>query len=115
MDLARQAPLSMGLSRQGYWSGLSFPSPGDLPNTGIKPRSPALQADALSSELTREAPSDALGPPKASIKTCPLTPKTHLRERSSLFQQSGGPYSPERLRAFEQQSPPPALNLKTPV
>ena len=45
-----QAPLSMGFSRQEYWSGLPFPSPEDLPNPGIKPRSPALQADALSSE-----------------------------------------------------------------
>ena len=43
-------PLSMGFSRQEYWSGLPFPSPGDLPNPGIEPRSPALQADALSSE-----------------------------------------------------------------
>ena len=44
------APLSMGFSRQKYWSGLPFPSPGDLPNPGIEPGSPALQADALSSE-----------------------------------------------------------------
>ena len=48
--VARQAPLSMGFSRQEYWSGLPFPSPGDLPNPGIKPGSPALQADASSSE-----------------------------------------------------------------
>ena len=48
--VAYQAPLSMGFSRQVYWSGLPFPSPGDLPNPGIEPRSPALQADALPSE-----------------------------------------------------------------
>ena len=48
--IARQAPLSMGFSRQEYWSGLPFPSPGDLPNPGIESGSPALQADALSSE-----------------------------------------------------------------
>ena len=48
--VAHQAPLSMGFSRQEYWSGLPFPSPGDLPEPGIKPRSPALQADALTSE-----------------------------------------------------------------
>ena len=47
--VARQA-LSMGFSRQEYWSGLPFPSPGHLPSPGIEPRSPALQADALSSE-----------------------------------------------------------------
>ena len=45
--VARQAPLSMGFSRQEYWSGLPFPSPGDLPNPGAEPRSPALQADSL--------------------------------------------------------------------
>ena len=42
-----QAPLSMGFSRQEYWNGLPFISPGDLPDPGIEPRSPALQADAL--------------------------------------------------------------------
>ena len=41
--VARQAPLSMGFPRQEYWSGLPFPSLGDLPETGIKPGSPALQ------------------------------------------------------------------------
>ena len=45
-----QVSLSMGFSRQEYWSGLPFPSPGDLPDPGIKPRSPALQADTLPSE-----------------------------------------------------------------
>ena len=44
--VAHQAPLHMGFSRQEYWSGLPFPSPGDLPDPGIEPRSPALQADA---------------------------------------------------------------------
>ena len=43
-SIARQAPLSMGFPRQEYWSRLPFPSPGDLPHPGIKPRSPALQA-----------------------------------------------------------------------
>ena len=47
---AHQAPPSMGFSRQEYWSGLPFPSSGDLPDPGIKPTSPALQADALTSE-----------------------------------------------------------------
>ena len=48
--VAHQAPPSMGFSRQEYCSGLPFPSPGDLPDPGIEPRSPALQADALISE-----------------------------------------------------------------
>ena len=48
--VAYQACPSMGVSTQEYWSGLPFPSPEDLPNPGIKPGSPALQADALTSE-----------------------------------------------------------------
>ena len=48
--VAYQAPPSMGFSRQECWSGLPLPSPGDLPNPGIEPGSPALQADALLSE-----------------------------------------------------------------
>ena len=48
--VAHQAPLSMGFSRQEYWGGLPFPSPGDLPDPGIKSKSPALQADTLTSE-----------------------------------------------------------------
>ena len=48
--VAYQVACSMGFSRQEYWSGLPFPSPGDLPDSGIEPRSPALQADTLTSE-----------------------------------------------------------------
>ena len=48
--VAHQAPPSMGFSRQEYWSGLTFPFPGDFPNPGIEPKSPALQADTLTSE-----------------------------------------------------------------
>ena len=48
--IARQAPLSMGFSKLEYWSGLPFPSPGDLPNPGFKPRSPTLKVDSLLSE-----------------------------------------------------------------
>ena len=48
--VARQAPLSMAFSKQEYWSGLPFPSLGHLPNPGIEPGCPALQADALPSE-----------------------------------------------------------------
>ena len=54
--VACQTTLSMGFSRLQYWSGLPFPSPGDLPNPGIEPGSPALQTDAL--------PSEPLGKPK---------------------------------------------------
>ena len=48
--VACQAPLSIGFSRQEYWSELLFPSPGDLPDPGIEPGPPALQADSLPSE-----------------------------------------------------------------
>ena len=48
--VAYKAPLSMEFSRQEYWSGLPFPSPGDLPDPGIEPWSPALQTDTLPSE-----------------------------------------------------------------
>ena len=48
--IARHAPLSTGFSRQEYWSGLPYPPPGDLPNPGIEPGCPALQADSLPSE-----------------------------------------------------------------
>ena len=51
MAVAYQAPPSMEFSRQEYWSGVPFPSPGDLPNPGIEPGSPTSQADTLPSEL----------------------------------------------------------------
>ena len=60
-----EASLSMGFSRQEYWSGLPFPPPGDLPNPGIEPVSPvspASQMDSLPSELS-EKPSSVLGWP----------------------------------------------------
>ena len=50
--VACQAPLSMGFSGQEYWSGLPWPSPGDLPDPGIDPLYPALQADSLLTELS---------------------------------------------------------------
>ena len=50
MDCSPPDSTCMGFSRQEYWSGLPFPSPGDLPDPGIKPGSPVLQADSLPSE-----------------------------------------------------------------
>ena len=49
-SVARQAPLSMGFSRQEYWSGLSFPSRGDLPHPGIEPESAALVGGFFTTE-----------------------------------------------------------------
>ena len=63
--VADQAPLSMGFSRQEYWSGLPFSPPGDLPDPGIEPWSPALWADAL--------PSKPPGKPQCQEK-CTLSP-----------------------------------------
>ena len=51
LHAAHQAPLSMASSRQGYWNGLLFPSPGDLPNLGTEPGSPALWAESLLTQL----------------------------------------------------------------
>ena len=58
--IACEAPLSMGFSKQEYWSGLPFPSPGDLPDPGIEPRSPTLWADSL--------PSGRPGKPNKSVQ-----------------------------------------------
>ena len=66
-----QAPWSMGFSRQEYWSGLPFPSPGDLPNPGIEPGSPTWQADSLSSEPPGEPRREQNIPPPL-----PLTGKS---------------------------------------
>ena len=54
--VADQAPLSVGFPRQGYGGRLPFPSPGDLPDRGIKPSSPALQADFFTNRAIREVP-----------------------------------------------------------
>ena len=59
--VACQALLSMGFSRQEYWSGLSYPPAGDLPNPAIEPRSPALQADSLPSQPPGEPKNTGVG------------------------------------------------------
>ena len=68
MDLqSTQTPLSMGFSWQEHWSGLPFPSQGDLPKPGIEPWSPALQADSLPTEL-QGSPCLSLGIPQKSLE-----------------------------------------------
>ena len=62
--VAYQASPSMGFSRQEYWNGLPFTSPGDLLNPGIEPRSPSFQADALTSEPPGKPPHRSLAPGK---------------------------------------------------
>ena len=68
---AYQAPLSMGFSRQGYWSGLPLPSPGDLPDPGVEPRSPTLQADALTSEPPGKPELPYFGLISCTAQMCP--------------------------------------------
>ena len=71
--VAYQAPPSMGFSRQEYWSGLPFPSPGDLPDPGIEPRSPILEADALTSEPPGQENSRNTSTSALLIRLKPLT------------------------------------------
>ena len=73
---AHQALLSMEFSRQEYWSGMSFPSPGDLPDPGIEPRSPALQADSL--------PAEPQGKPRSTgVGSLSLLQQTFLTQESN--------------------------------
>ena len=79
-NVAFQPPLSMEFSRQEYWSGLPFPSPGDLPDPGMESRSPALQADSLPSE----PPGKPLAAAAAkSLQSC-LTVQPHRRQPTRL-------------------------------
>ena len=71
-NVAYQAPLSMESSRQEYWSGWPFPSPGDHPNPGIEPGSPALQADSL--------PSGPLGKPLGNIQVQKKLCESHMKK-----------------------------------
>ena len=73
--VACQAPLSLGFSRQEYWSGLPFPSPGDLPQPGIEPGTPALWAISLQSEAPGKCPGVV-----RVIKNLPLGEEDPLEE-----------------------------------
>ena len=72
--VAHQTPLSMGVLRQEYWSGLPFPSPGNLPDPGIEPKSLTLQTDSLPSE-----------PPEKSINVNWALRVEHWSNRFSVF------------------------------
>ena len=93
--VAHQAPLSMGFSRQEYWSGLPFPSPGDLPNPGIKPGSLALQADSL---LRTQGSVNPVSPTDARKTQDAFPPKS----RTSL----PGPLTWLTLRLLGRPQPP---------
>ena len=77
--VARQAPLSMGFSRQDYWSGLPCRSPGDLPRPGIKLTSPALQVDSLPLSHLRN-PSNAIVRNKVNVQEKSVMDKYQLLE-----------------------------------
>ena len=105
MDIAHQTPLSMWFSSQAYWSGLPFPSPGDLPNPRIEHESHALvdgffTSEPLSSvQFSRSVVSDSLGPhglqharlpcpsltPRACSNSCPLNRWCHPTSSFSLI------------------------------
>ena len=114
--IACQVPLSMGFSRQEYWSGLLCPSPGGLPNLKIKPEppmSPALQADALPTETcvqfssvaqlypTLWDPMNSSTPGLPVLHQLPESTQTHVHQVSDAIQPSHPLLSPS----------PPALNL----
>ena len=71
----RQAPLSMEFCKQEYWSGLSFPSPGDLPDPGIEPGPPTLQADSFQSGPPGKPPQQAVVQKKTATHTTWVTGK----------------------------------------
>ena len=100
-------PLSMGFSRQEYWSGLPFPSPEDLSNSGIQPRSPALQVDSLlpshlgnpNTHKTPQSPCESMSPERSSpsptpqvIHTVKMSVHSYTYKRKQMFFQSNQPY-----------------------
>ena len=84
--IAHQASLSLGFSRQEYLSGLPFPSPGDLPNPGTEPWSPALQADSLPFELQGSPPKGSEGPFKK--ESFPLSQRRLMGKEDQLLHSS---------------------------
>ena len=118
--VACQAPLSVGFSRQESWSGLPCPPPGNLPNPGLEPRSPALQADSLPSEwATREADHSMAGvnwnthnfvpPPNLELKPIPFPPTRGVRRSlslsSSLWVHHDCPLGPSVAKSTSQAGP----------
>ena len=89
-----QASLSMGFSRQEYWNGLPFPSPGNLPDPGLKPRSPALQPDSLLTELQGKLKNTAVGCSDGKESTCNAGDL-------DLIPESGNPLKKEIARILE--------------
>ena len=92
--VAYKAPPSMGFSRQEYWHGLPFPSPGDLPDPRIEPGSPALVGTQFTVWATREAlkPSGGLRECKRDWFGWWMICRLHQRQQCSLFREKSSPY-----------------------
>jgi len=88
--VAYQAPPSMGFSKQEYWSGLPLPSPGDLPDPGIEPRSPTLEADTLTSEPPRSLMKYFVNSQKTSVRWTRDAQYTSTLSLKWIFIQSQG-------------------------
>ena len=93
---AHQAPLAMGFSRQEYWSGEVFPSPADLPNPGIEPRSPALWADSLPSEPPWK-------PKRTQRKRFRVGPQGDLRAEVVLGSRQGVKHEPKTVAPIQRK------------
>ena len=95
---AHQAPRSMRFSRKGYWSGLPFPSPEDLPNPGIEPGFPALQADSLPTELQGKPLI-----PRQGMETLPTAPEAQSPNHWTVREfPKGGHFKGHLVRYLEQ-------------
>ena len=83
--VAHQAPLSMGFSKQEYWSGLPCPPPGDFPNPGIEPRSPSVHVDSLPVEPPGKPKNTGVGVPSpADLSTLGIEPGSLALQADSL-------------------------------
>ena len=100
--VACQAPQSMGFSRKEYWSGLPFPSPGDLANPGIKSRSPALQAASLPCET-----------PYTSTKCCREESKSKWKSTRRYFKYRGAEQGGWERRGWNKSMWRPCKRQKT--
>ena len=107
---ARQAPLSTGFSRQEHWSGLPCPPPGDLPNPGVEPGSPALQAGSLPTELRgkpdlilracflrhqQRCPRGQRSPPYSRARSFANTRRVRRRTRGTAYPRKSAPAADE--------------------
>ena len=105
--IAHQAPLSLGFPRQEYWSGLPFPSPGDLPDPRIEPGSPALQADSVPSKppgkpLGFSARDSKLGGGHSNQGLHLNRPEPPRQGTRSLLHPWASPFSPPQTDALQQ-------------